>query len=135
LFEYIAVAEQVQYRQMLKGRAMSNDELSHEVIVNAARESAFEAFVSYLGSWWPLAYTFSGSHFEDARIEPRIGGSWYERNDAGETLSWGEVRAYARSERLVLSPSARIASRRRATPRAKSKFGSRTLVLNGLAST
>jgi uncharacterized protein YndB with AHSA1/START domain len=108
-------AEPTPVEQLLKARcarcgrlahrwgSMSNDQVTHEVIVNAARESVFEGFASYLGLWWPLAYTFSGPHFKDAGIEPRVGGSWYERNDTGETLSWGEVRAYALGERLVVS--------------------------------
>lgn len=82
---------------------MSFDGSTHTVIVEAARDHAFEAFASRLGSWWPLAYTFSGPHFEDAKVERRAGGSWYERNDVGETLPWGEVRAYSPGERLVLS--------------------------------
>jgi uncharacterized protein YndB with AHSA1/START domain len=82
---------------------MSNEPLTHDVIVEAEREKAFEAFASHLGSWWPLAYTFSGPQFEDAKVERRAGGSWYERNAAGETLPWGEVRAYTPGDRLVLS--------------------------------
>jgi uncharacterized protein YndB with AHSA1/START domain len=82
---------------------MPNDPLTFEVVVEAERDRAFEAFASQLGSWWPLAYTFSGARFEDARIEQQAGGSWYERNDAGETLPWGQVHAYVPGERLVLS--------------------------------
>jgi uncharacterized protein YndB with AHSA1/START domain len=82
---------------------MANELVSHDVIVEAARESAFDAFTNHLGLWWPLAYTFSGPQFEDARIDQRSGGSWYERNDAGETMPWGEVRTYTPNERLVLS--------------------------------
>jgi len=50
-----------------------------------------------------LSYTFSGPNFVDAAIEPQVGGVWFERNQAGEKLSWGEVRAYTPGERLVLA--------------------------------
>ena len=82
---------------------MSNDRIAHDVVVEAGTASAFDAFTSHLGAWWPLAYTFSGVGFVDAAIEPRVGGVWFERNQAGEKLSWGEVRAYTPGERLVLA--------------------------------
>ena len=80
---------------------MSNDRITHDVVVEAGPASAFEAFAVHLGAWWPLAYTFSGPSFVDAAIEPEVGGVWFERNRAGEKLSWGEVRAYTSGERLV----------------------------------
>jgi uncharacterized protein YndB with AHSA1/START domain/catechol 2,3-dioxygenase-like lactoylglutathione lyase family enzyme len=82
---------------------MSNNRITHQVVVEAGPSGAFEAFTAYLGAWWPLAYTFSEASFADAAIEPRVGGVWFERNAAGGKLSWGEVRAYEPGERLVLA--------------------------------
>jgi len=82
---------------------MSKDKITHRVVVEAGTASAFDIFTTHLGAWWPLAYTFSQASFADAVIEPRVGGTWFERNEAGESLSWGEVRAYAAGERLVLA--------------------------------
>lgn len=82
---------------------MSNDHITHHVVVEAGPASAFDAFTAHLGAWWPLAYTFSGPNFLDAAIEPRVGGVWFERNRAGEKLSWGEVRACTPGARLVLA--------------------------------
>jgi uncharacterized protein YndB with AHSA1/START domain len=82
---------------------MSNDQIAHHVVVEVGTADAFEAFTAHLGAWWPLGYTFSGPDFADAAIEPRVGGVWFERNRAGEKLSWGEVRTYAPGEGLVLA--------------------------------
>jgi uncharacterized protein YndB with AHSA1/START domain/catechol 2,3-dioxygenase-like lactoylglutathione lyase family enzyme len=82
---------------------MPTDQITHDVVVQAGPASAFDAFTVYLGSWWPLAYTFSGADFADAAVEPRVGGVWFERNVAGEKLPWGEVRGYTAGERLVLA--------------------------------
>jgi len=82
---------------------MPNDPITHQVVVKAGTAGAFDAFTADLGAWWPLAYTFSGVDFVDAAIEPRAGGVWFERNQAGEKLSWGEVRDYTPGARLVLA--------------------------------
>ena len=58
-----------------------DDAITHHVIVDAGVPAAFDAFTARLGEWWPLSYTFSGSHVTDAAIEPRVGGVWSERND------------------------------------------------------
>ena len=80
-----------------------DDAITHHVIVDAGVPAAFDAFTARLGEWWPLSYTFSGSHVTDAAIEPRVGGVWSERNDQGETLPWGKVRAFDPGKRLVLA--------------------------------
>lgn len=50
-----------------------------------------------------LAYTFSGPTFATAVVEPGSGGRWFERDESGRELPWGEVRAYEEGRRLVLS--------------------------------
>lgn len=75
----------------------------HEVNVDAGIESAFDIFTVHLGAWWPLAYTFSMDRFRDAAIESRAGGVWFERDDSGTLLSWGEVRAFEPAARIVLA--------------------------------
>ena len=82
---------------------MSINPITHEVVVGTGPTSAFDIFATYLGRWWPLAYTFSEGGFADATVEPRAGGIWLERNEAGESLPWGEVRVYTHGERLVLA--------------------------------
>lgn len=81
---------------------MPNGPIVHSVIVDAAVPNAFDAFTADLGKWWPLAYTFSQERFADAAIEPRPGGVWFERDEGGERLCWGDVREYVPGERLVV---------------------------------
>jgi uncharacterized protein YndB with AHSA1/START domain len=82
---------------------MSTDRIRHHVVVEAGPAEAFDAFTTHLGAWWPLAYTFSESNFADAAIELRVGGVWFERNESGEKMSWGDVRACEPGRRLVLA--------------------------------
>jgi uncharacterized protein YndB with AHSA1/START domain len=83
--------------------ANADDPLTHHVIVDAAAAVAFDTFTTRLGAWWPLSYSFSGSRMADAANEPRVGGVWFERNEQGETLPWGNVRAFEPGKRLVLA--------------------------------
>ena len=81
---------------------MSNDPITHHVVIDAGATSAFEAFTACLGAWWPLAYTFSGPRFADAAIEPRVGGVWFERDASGEKLPWGQVLGWSPPDHVVL---------------------------------
>jgi hypothetical protein len=76
--------------------------ISHQTVVEAAPALAFHIFAAHLGAWWPIAYTFSGPSFANAVVQPHAGGRWYEISDAGETLSWGDVRVFDAGVRLVL---------------------------------
>lgn len=75
----------------------------HTAVVDAGVDSTFDIFTTHLGAWWPLAYTFSLDRCRGAVIEPRAGGIWFEIDDAGQRLSWGEVRACEPASRLVLA--------------------------------
>jgi uncharacterized protein YndB with AHSA1/START domain/predicted enzyme related to lactoylglutathione lyase len=81
----------------------STDRIIHDVVVPAGPAAAFAAFTTHLGAWWPLPFTFSGAAVAEAAVEPRVGGVWFERTTVGDKLPWGEVRAYAAGERLVLA--------------------------------
>jgi len=77
--------------------------IAHDTVVDAGAETAFDIVTLHLGEWWPLAYTFSLERFRDAAIESHAGGVWFEIDDAGQRLSWGEVRAFHPPTRLVLA--------------------------------
>ena len=100
---------------------MTPKPIAHDVLVAAPPERAFELFAARLGEWWPLAYTFGEADCEDALIEPRAGGRWFERTRDGKELSWGEVRAYEPGRRLVLE-FAIGADRKPAPPGASSEL-------------
>jgi uncharacterized protein YndB with AHSA1/START domain len=72
------------------------------VDIPLSRDEAFSLFANDLGAWWPLPFTFSLDRFADARIQPRPGDRWFERDIDGEETSWGLVRAYDAPQRIVL---------------------------------
>jgi uncharacterized protein YndB with AHSA1/START domain len=74
-----------------------------DVHVDLPPAAAFTRFVDDLSLWWPLSYTWSGAKFSYARIEPAVGGFWGETDAEDFDWAWGEVRAYAPGQRLVLS--------------------------------
>lgn len=67
------------------------------------KEDAFRRFVYELRRWWPLAFTYSLDRFALATIEPLEGGVWYEVDDTGQKIAWGEVREFDPPDRVVLS--------------------------------
>jgi catechol 2,3-dioxygenase-like lactoylglutathione lyase family enzyme/uncharacterized protein YndB with AHSA1/START domain len=82
---------------------MAIEPITHHLTVDSGRHGAFAAFTAHLGAWWPLAYTYSQADFADAAIEPKAGGVWYERTLNGDSLTWGDVRAFVPGERVVLA--------------------------------
>lgn len=79
------------------------DAFEASIRIEVPQDQAFVTFVDRLGTWWPPQFTFSEERFETAVIEPKAGLRWFERNEDGEELEWGEVRAWEPPERLVLS--------------------------------
>jgi uncharacterized protein YndB with AHSA1/START domain len=71
--------------------------------VSVPPKSAFDIFVDDVGRWWPLPYTWGEDQFENACIEPRAGGEWFETALDGSKAEWGEVRAFEPGHSLILS--------------------------------
>jgi hypothetical protein len=87
--------------------AMSRDTDANSVrkvvSVQASQAVAWRVFTEQMGAWWPPAYYKIGkANAVDAVIEPRVGGSWYERGDDGSMCQWGSVLAWKPPSRLVL---------------------------------
>src|SRR5262245_29734942 len=72
------------------------------VRVNADRARAFEVFTAGLNRWWPRSHSIGGAPMEQAVIEPRVGGRWYERSADGSECEWGKVIAWDPPSRVVL---------------------------------
>jgi uncharacterized protein YndB with AHSA1/START domain len=73
------------------------------ITVPVSQGRAFEVFCSQMGRWWPLDDKRLGSvKAEDAVLEPRAGGRWYEVGIDGSECDWGRVLAYEPPSRLVL---------------------------------
>ena len=72
------------------------------VTVQAPPERAFAVFTERFDSWWPRSHHIAEADMEEAVIEPRAGGTWYERGVDGSRTVWGQVLAYEPPRRLVL---------------------------------
>lgn len=76
--------------------------IEQEVTVAAPPARAFEIFTRDIGRWWPKGRTVGAKPHAAIVIEPRAGGRWFERDDAGAETQWGTVLTWAPPERLVL---------------------------------
>jgi uncharacterized protein YndB with AHSA1/START domain len=74
------------------------------VTVAVPLEDAFRVFTEEIGSWWPLASkSVSQAKAETVIVEPRAGGSVYERARGGEEHAWGDVLVWEPPTRFVFS--------------------------------
>ena len=70
---------------------------------SAAGARAFEVFPAGAGRWWPKSHHIGQAEMQDAVMEPRAGGRWYERGTDGSECEWGRVLAWEPPHRLVLA--------------------------------
>lgn len=74
--------------------------------LRATPEKAFVVFTEAMGKWWPkehsIVLTLHQTPQVDVKIEPQVGGRWYEIGESGAEYQWGEVRAWEPPARLVL---------------------------------
>lgn len=81
---------------------MSIAPVVHSVEVKAAPARAFELFAANMGAWWPRGRTPGTNPHSDIVLEPREGGRWFERDEAGNETAWGKVLAWEPPRRLLL---------------------------------
>jgi uncharacterized protein YndB with AHSA1/START domain len=81
----------------------THEAVRRAITVQAPAEKAFRFFTERFDSWWPRSHKIGGADLQEAIIEPRQGGRWYERDADGSTCDWGEVLAWDPPHRLVLS--------------------------------
>ena len=77
--------------------------VTREITVPAPPERAFAVFTERFDTWWPRGHHIGEADMQEAVIEPRTGGRWYERGVDGSECDWGEVLAYDPPHRLMLS--------------------------------
>jgi uncharacterized protein YndB with AHSA1/START domain len=73
------------------------------ILVKAPPERAFEVFTTGIGRWWPQSHHIGKAEMQDAIMEPRAGGRWYERGADGSECEWGRVLAWEPPQRVVLA--------------------------------
>jgi uncharacterized protein YndB with AHSA1/START domain len=74
-----------------------------EVTVNATPERAFTVFAERFDTWWPRSHHIGAAEMQEAIIEPRAGGTWYEVGVDGSRTHWGDVLVYEPPQRLTLT--------------------------------
>lgn len=73
------------------------------ICVKASPEKAFRFFTEHLSQWWPSNFSIGTSPMREARLEPRVGGRWYEIGEDGSTCQWGDVLAWDPPHGVVLA--------------------------------
>jgi len=73
------------------------------ILVHAPASHAFKMLTDRLDSWWPRSHHIGDSDSFEARLEPRVGGRWYERGARGKECDWGRVLVWEPPHRIVLS--------------------------------
>jgi uncharacterized protein YndB with AHSA1/START domain len=81
----------------------THEAVRRAITVEAPAEKAFRVFTERFDGWWPRSHSIGDADMEEAIIESREGGRWYERGVDGSTCDWGEVLAWDPPHRLLLS--------------------------------
>lgn len=72
------------------------------ITVRAPQERAFEVFTA-IDTWWSRDHHIGDEPLAAVVLEPRAGGRWYERGEAGGECNWGDVLEWDPPARIVLA--------------------------------
>ena len=70
------------------------------VTVECSQAHAFDVFTTGFNRWWNRAHHIGTADLDEAIMEPRTGGRWYERGVDGSECEW---RAGVRSARASVA--------------------------------
>ena len=73
------------------------------VEVKASPARAFDLFAGGIGKWWPAGMTIGPSPPVAIKLEPHVGGAWFETAEDGTVTQWGKVLAWEPPSRMVLA--------------------------------
>ncbi len=71
--------------------------------VNTSAERAFRLFTEGFDSWWPRSHSLGESGLDQAIMETRPGGRFYQRSLDGSECDWGQVLEWEPPRRVVLA--------------------------------
>jgi len=74
----------------------------YELTVPISADEAFRLFTEGFNSWW-IGHHIGKADLEEAVLEPKVGGRWYERDVDGSECEWGKVLAFEPPGRLVVT--------------------------------
>jgi uncharacterized protein YndB with AHSA1/START domain len=80
--------------------------ITKSIEVHRSPEDAFRLFVDEMRSWWPSQggkYTYGGDRAQDAFLESKVGGRFFERYKDGEEFDIGVVTLCDRPHRIVFT--------------------------------
>jgi hypothetical protein len=77
-------------------------EVSRSVSVPLSPDRAFELFTTQMTEFWPKEHSIGDAELAEVVIEPRSGGSWFERGVDGSECQWGRVAAWDPPRKVVL---------------------------------
>jgi uncharacterized protein YndB with AHSA1/START domain len=80
-----------------------NVSVRKQIVVEVPQERAFHVFTARFDTWWPRAHHIGKAELKEARIEPRVGGRWYEVGTEGSECDWGKVLAWEPPSRILLA--------------------------------
>ena len=113
---------------------MSTDTaIRKSITVAVPQDKAFSTFTAGINRWWPREHHIGQAELDEAIIEAREGGRWYERDVDGSECDWG--RSWCGIRRPLCSagsspasgrttPTCGPRSRSRSPPRARTERGS-----------
>jgi len=74
----------------------------YELTVPISADQAFKLFTEGFNSWW-IGHHIGKADLQEAVLEPRAGGRWYERGVDGTECDWGRVLVFDPPGRLVIT--------------------------------
>jgi uncharacterized protein YndB with AHSA1/START domain len=77
--------------------------IEQEVTIDAPPERVFEALTRDVAAWWGEPHMYDEARARDIRLEPVLGGGFYEDWGGGEGATYATVTLVRRPERLRMS--------------------------------
>jgi hypothetical protein len=71
--------------------------------VRASQARAFEVFTEGLDRWWPRKASIGTAPMKFVKIEPHLGGRWYEMGEDGTQCDVGKILLWDPPSRFIMS--------------------------------